>query len=364
MKRTPPNISDLVVRPVREDDLDGVYQLAAGALDPITTLPPDREFLEKKIRSSLRAFSPYVDGPGSESYFFVLEDLVSDRLLGCGAVFARVGGFEPFYTYEIKESQFAHADLGIEKSIKELHLKLDHDGPSEIGSLYLDRSTRGLGLGWLVSVARFLFVANFRERFAEQMLVELRGYCRPDGSSPFWNAVGKHFFGCDYMTADQHSAKAAKSFIRDLMPQHPIYLPLLPKKARKAVGEVHPNTRAARKMLEDEGFRFIDEVDIFDAGPAYRCDTDAIFSIASSRVLKVLEVVENEQHVDGQRLLLANLELDFRCCMTEAVILEQSHQKEMDEVEDEQLGLRLSKASCNLLKVELGDSLRIVKRGK
>ncbi|MEO8977195.1 MAG: arginine N-succinyltransferase, partial [Casimicrobiaceae bacterium] len=62
-----------------------------------------------------------------------------------------------------------------------------------------------------------------------------------------------------------------KSFIAELMPRHPVYVNLLPADARDAIAAVHDDTRPARTMLEQEGFRYEGYVDIFDAGPTVEC---------------------------------------------------------------------------------------------
>lgn len=306
-------ITDIVFRPVREDDLDALYQLAHNAPDPITTLPPDRDYLSERIHSSLRSFYPVIKAPGQESYLFVIESLSTGTLLGTSGIFARVGGYEPFYTYEIQESQLHHEPLGITQTLHELHLKLDHDGPSEIGSLYLSPEARGKGLGSLLSLARFLFIAQFPERFGKEIIAELRGVSDEQSRSPFWDAVGQHFFGCDYMTADQHSAKADKSFLHDLMPRHPIYVPLLPQAAQDVIGKVHANTLPALNMLKSQGFYFINEVDIFDAGPAYKAETQKIQAVQQSVTSTLAGALQDPSKATHQHVLLAQANLDFRC---------------------------------------------------
>ena len=303
----------IVFRPVREDDLDALYKLASEAPDPITTLPTDREYLFHRIHNSLRSFYPVIDNPGSESYLFVVESLTTGELLGASAIFARVGGYKPFYTYEIKQSTQRHKPLHITKQLQELHLKLNHDGPSEIGSLYLSPAARGQGMGSLLSLARFLFVAQFPERFGDEIIAELRGISDDQSRSPFWDAVGQHFFGCDYMTADQHSAKADKSFLQDLMPRHPIYVPLLSKEAQEVIGQVHTNTRPALKMLQQQGFQFINEVDIFDAGPAYKAKTADIHALKNNQRSSLAGVLESSNGSSSMRVLLARVGLNFQC---------------------------------------------------
>jgi arginine N-succinyltransferase len=69
------------------------------------------------------------------------------------------------------------------------------------------------------------------------------------------------------------------------MPRHPVYVNLLPDAARAVIGEVHDDTRPARALLEQEGFRYEGYVDIFDAGPTLECFRDNIHAVRQSEVL-------------------------------------------------------------------------------
>lgn len=51
------------------------------------------------------------------------------------------------------------------------------------------------------------------------------------------------------------------------MPKHPIYTHFLSDEAQSVIGQVHPQTAPARAVLEKEGFRYRNYVDIFDGGP-------------------------------------------------------------------------------------------------
>ena len=65
------------------------------------------------------------------------------------------------YYYEIKNSIHNSEDLGVHKEIPVLHSRVEHDGPSEIGSLFLSPDYWGGGIGRLLSMSRFLFIASF-----------------------------------------------------------------------------------------------------------------------------------------------------------------------------------------------------------
>ena len=64
----------LILRPVKEKDLDQLYELASLTHFGLTTLPKDKAILRQRIRSSIKTFSHVSGKPGGELYFFVLED--------------------------------------------------------------------------------------------------------------------------------------------------------------------------------------------------------------------------------------------------------------------------------------------------
>ena len=76
-------------------------------------------------------------------------------------------------------------------------------------------------------------------------------------------------------------------FILDLAPRHPIYMELVDKAAREAIGMVHRHGAPALGMLEKEGFQRAGLIDIFDGGPTMTCRRDAIRTIAEARVCAV-----------------------------------------------------------------------------
>ena len=137
--------------------------------------------------------------------------------------------------------------------------------------------------GPLLAKSRLLFIAEFADRFAPKVIAELRGKLDADGRSPFWEGLGRHFFAMEYSTADYLTGIGQKSFVAELMPRYPVYANLLPDSARAVIGEVHDDTRAARTMLEQEGFRYEGYVDIFDAGPTVECFRDDIRAIRQKR---------------------------------------------------------------------------------
>ncbi|WP_437186989.1 arginine N-succinyltransferase [Planctomicrobium sp. SH668] len=321
-----------VVRPVQIDDLERLLVLAGLTSFGLTTLPKDRNLLEKRIKRSLKSFRNLDgDDPTGESYLFVIEDFDSHEVMGTCGIVSKTGGFEPFYSYQIQTSTHESQTLGIRKEIAVLHLVENHDGPSEIGSLFLHPDARGEGNGRALSLSRFLFMAEYSQMFDPDVVAEMRGVINEQGRSPFWDALGKKFFDLEFPKADYLSI-VNKEFIGDLMPRFPIYIPLLPAEAQAVIGEVHELTKPARRLLESEGFRFENQVDIFEAGPLLHCPLKKIRSVRESQVGRVIEIVpvSSQQSIecliasrtDGFRATRGSLELTSQGVKIDARIAE------------------------------------------
>jgi arginine N-succinyltransferase len=312
----------LIVRPVRASDLGSLLELAALTGFGLTTLPRDGDFLAERIAESEESFRRMTQRARGESYLFVMEDPAAKRVVGTCGIVSKVGGFEPFYTYRVQTSVHHSEMLHVHKEIKTLTLVVEHSGPCEIGSLFLHPEYRKEGNGRLLSLSRFLFIAQHRQRFEPVVLAEMRGVIDDAGGSPFWNAVGKHFFEIDFPKADYLSV-VNKRFIADLMPRHPIYVPLLPEEAQAVIGQVHPQTLPALKLLQSEGFRISDMVDIFEAGPVVTADRDEIRTVRESREA----VVEGISPVvlEGERMHILNPRVDCRTCRGVVEVLPSGH---------------------------------------
>src|SRR5262249_36368790 len=149
------------------------------------------------------------------------------------------------------------------RKLDTLFLTNDLTGAAELCSLFLQGEYRRDNNGSLLSKSRFLFMAEFPERFNPRVIAEMRGVSDEQGRSPFWEALGRHFFKMEFSEADYLSGIGQKSFIAELMPQHPVYTAFLDDEARAVIGQVHENTKPALAMLAGEGFRYNGYVDIF-----------------------------------------------------------------------------------------------------
>jgi len=332
----------LVIRPVTMDDLDALMELATLTGFGLTTLPKDRDFLTKRITKSLRSFRDMGDQPAGECYLFVLEDPSVHKVVGTCGIVSKVGGFEPFYVYRIERAIYESAYLGIAKEIPLLHLVSEHNGPCEIGSLFLSPEYRKDGNGRLLSLSRFLFMAQWPQCFDPMVIAEMRGVIDEQGRSAFWDALGRHFFDIEFPKADYLSL-INKRFIADLMPKHPIYIPLLPAEAQAVIGQPHGQTRPALRILQAEGFKINGMVDIFEAGPVVTCPLNEIRTVRESRPAPIARVIEDAQ-INGPSCIISNTRQEFRACRCA--------------VEMDNQGAVIGKQCAEALQVSIGDQLR------
>ena len=274
------------VRPIARDDLTAVLALSERTGRGLTTLPANRERLLERIERSLASFEG-ATVKANACYMFVLAEAGADgeRVVGISAIEAAVGLKEPWYNYHVGTLVHASRALDVYTVAPTLFLCNDHTGHTELCSLFLDERYRTGKNGPLLAKSRLLFVAEFAELFAETIIAELRGRLEPDGTSPFWEGLGRHFFAMEFTRADYLTGTGQKSFIAELMPRHPVYVNLLPAAAREVIATVHADTAPARAMLEQEGFRYEGYVDIFDAGPTVECARDNVDAIRRASVM-------------------------------------------------------------------------------
>ncbi len=334
----------VIIRPVHPDDIDALMDLASQTSFGLTTLPHDRPLLKRRIKESQRGFARMADKPGGETYLFVMEDLEKKKAVGTAGIVSKVGGFEPFYSYRIVSTLAESKMLKVRKEIGALHLVEEHNGPSEIGSLFLAPEARKGANGRLLSLSRFLFIADHREFFDPVVLAEMRGVIDEKGGSVFWDALGRHFFEIDFPKADSLVMKD-KQFIADLMPKHPIYIPLLPKVAQDVIGRVHSETVPAIKLLESEGFAFTGMVDIFEAGPIVSCATDEIRTVRESQASVVHKVASKD--IDSDLYIISNTySQGFRATAAPISIVPGK-------------GIEINRETALALDVQKGDAVRI-----
>ncbi len=297
----------MIIRAARRDDLKKLMALAAKAGQGMTTLPKDDAAWIERVEASLTSFARPLEALSAETYLLVMEE-ADGTLSGVSAIYTNLGHGQPFYSYRLSKHAARAPEIGVSCEASVLSLVNDFHGFAEIGTLFMDPALRGGGRGTLLSYSRFMLMAAQRERFGPQVMAEMRGWTDAEGRSPFWEAVGRKFFKLDFAEADARSG-ISNRFIADLMPKVPIYTELLPDEAQAVIGLTHDKTRPARALLEKQGFRFRNQVDVFDAGPCMEADLENIPLIRGARACTLGDLTDADLNTPA---LIARLGDDFR----------------------------------------------------
>ncbi len=331
-----------LVRTARLSDIEGVLELAKEAYPGMTTLPPERSVLEAKLQNSVSSIKKNLDQPDQETYFLVMEDSDSNTIIGTAAIIASLGAEEDFYSYKLNKVTQSCRELDKRITFETLNLSNHFQGFAEVATLFLHKDYRKNGNGKLLARSRYLFMAQFRDRFPESVMADLRGYFDEHGRSPFWDAVGRHFFDMSFADADLYGGIHGNQFIADLMPKHPLYVNMLPKEAQVVIGQPNVKGKPALEMLKNEGFRWNGHVDIFDAAPSVDTKIDDIVSVKDSRLAEVIGISEYE-HDD--KAMISTSDINSFATTLSTISIEKG-------------GVRIPRDTMKALNLELGDKVR------
>ncbi|MCH8684263.1 arginine N-succinyltransferase [Pedomonas mirosovicensis] len=300
------------VRMARPEDIDALYQLSLKTGGGFTNLPPNRDDLARRVNASVAGLSQAAAEGSGELYMLVLEDVGTGAVFGTASLFTRLGVEWPFYSYKITRISQTCKELGKSLTSDVLHLVNDFDGCSEVGGLFLEPERRAAGAGRLIARSRYLFLAAHRSRFAAKIIADLRGYQAEDGSWPFWEGLGRHFFDMEFEDADRFNSLHGNQFIADLMPKYPIYARLLPPAAQAAIGRPHRDGERAYTLLAEEGFRYEGYVDIFDGGPTVVAYADDLKAVKDHHLSEVAGVRPLDSETSLDALVAVGRGADFR----------------------------------------------------
>lgn len=311
-----------ILRSVNQADIDALYDLSGRVL--FINLPHDKKIIKRKVESSINSFKNPSPDFSKNYYIFVLEDLSNNSIAGVSMIHAKHGTEkEPHFYLKVDHEHKYSQTINTGFMHGTLKLGLETDGYSEIGGLVLHPDYRGHKdkLGKQLSFVRFLYMGMHPDQFTKVIHSELMPPLDSEGHSPLWEAIGRRFMNMEYPEADLLS-RTNKEFILSLFPSEVIYLTLLPIEARNAIGKVGSDTLPVKKMLENVGFRYMNEIDPFDGGPHYRCKLEEIkpiknminvrlikaSSFASEKANEYLLSISTKEHTFFSIKVLGNLD--------------------------------------------------------
>jgi arginine N-succinyltransferase len=187
-------------------------------------------------------------------------------------------------------------------------------GKSRLAGFYIDPAMRGDAAAHLMSRARMMYIAANRKRFTSEVFSLLLGVTDDTGVSPFWEAVGRKFFGRNFADIEVQSGGRSSTFIAEVMPSYPIYVPLLPEAAQRVLGEPDEKALLAYDIHMEEGFETDRYVDIFDAGPVLTAQIERSACVKRNETRTVHETSAQQ---GATYLIASNKPGEFRCVLAD-----------------------------------------------
>lgn len=326
----------IVLRPAQLNDISTLERLAQESGPMVSTLPAKRSHLLRKVESSINAFEQEVLTPGEESYLFVLEETLTGQVLGTGGINALAGHQEPFYAFRNDIKIHSSRGLNVHSRIHALTLNHDLSDHSQLCSFYIAPALADSHYPSLITLGRLLYMSLYPMRFANEWMAVLPGIFDEQGRAPFWEHVGRKFFGIDYNQVEYFNSTRDKAFIAEMMPYHPLYVALINEEAQAVMGLVHEGAELQCSLLSEQGFEPDKYIEIFDAGPILTAPRNAL---SLCQKIKSLTISSNTSNTPTQTFLvgLSNKQ-GFKACLLEGVL--QGDQLQIAEANIEQLNLQ------------------------
>lgn len=195
---------------------------------------------------------------------------------------AALGLDVPRCWYQVGCMVLAATELRLFHRQRTLLLCNDHTGAAELRAIrvgaHADAATA------VEAVRRLVRAAELRLRIAGQgpgapepaLLVELPGVRTGDGGSPFWSALGAHFYAGDPAVAAQRLGPEWRSHVAALLPREPLLVSFLAPAAQAALGQAARGVDAVVEALRAEGLRSGRYVTVDDGGPVYESRLDVL----------------------------------------------------------------------------------------
>lgn len=280
-----------IFRLAQTADIDAILEFTSKAREGLTNVPNTRERVAAQVQESFGTLSE--EKEANRLLFVVERDGV---VLGISAIIMKLGGEVPFYNFKRSRHSGRATNPKLAIDYDTLQLTTDFHAYSEVASLFMAEAGRGTGLARLLSSGRFGYIQNNRAAFQDGLMAEILGWTDDQGISPFWKHLASRFIHMNFDNADKLST-IDKRFIVDLLPALPIMLNLLPPIVSECTGRPHEHSRPAMNMLRSIGFEKTDMCDVFDGGPAVRCQTDKTWISRTSTEIESYGDVKGQERV-------------------------------------------------------------------
>ncbi|MFN9744454.1 MAG: arginine N-succinyltransferase [Betaproteobacteria bacterium] len=211
----------------------------------------------------------------------------------------------PRFWFHVGCTVHASDSLGLFQRHRTLLLGNDHSGASELvlrpGA---DGATGGAALQLALQGA-LLLRAQRRARYAARMVAELPGLRDARGRSPFWDGLVRPFYGGEPEATAQRHGSDWRAGVAALLPRQAVYTAFLGAEVQAAIARVPAAALPMRELLEHAGLHHAHHVAIDDGGPVLEAATDALPTVAGSRIWTLAEPADESAQGPAHWVLAA-----------------------------------------------------------
>ena len=181
---------------------------------------------------------------------------------------------QPRFWFHVGCRVHAASELGMFRRERTLLLGNDLTGAAEFSDFavraQIDHATSARLANDLVAAGlHFLRQGSRTEADLPRVIACLPGPRCEDGSAPFWNGLGRHFFPGDVDEALARFGGLWQTHVAALLPRHPLVVSVLQEPAQAAIGQVHPAAALWRDVLREHGLRAGQHIGLYDGGPVF-----------------------------------------------------------------------------------------------
>lgn len=197
---------------------------------------------------------------------------------GCVRIRHRIGLSKPRYWFHVGYRVHAAPDLGMFRRERTLLLGNDHTGATELSQIAVDpalshadgqRLRATLVRSALIKIGEDLASETSTADALPRIIAALPGVRAGDGSAPFWQGLGRHFYPEDPQRAWQRYGEQWLTHVAALLPRHPLVVSVLHADAQAAIGQINSRSQELALALSEAGFHAGQHIQIDDGGPIY-----------------------------------------------------------------------------------------------
>ncbi len=221
----------------------------------------------------------FADGDASDRLLLAESGV---RVLACLRVRRRVGLDHPRFWFHVGCRVHAAVELAMFRRERTLLLGNDHTGAAELSEFALHAALPDTPLRAALATALIGEALAWLQQESPgagdlpKVIAALPGPRDADGSAPFWNGLGRHFYGGDVEQALARFGPLWQTHVAALLPRHPLVVSVLHADVQAAIGAIHPSAQVWRDALTVAGLRAGQHIGLYDGGPVYEAHRDLL----------------------------------------------------------------------------------------